>query len=192
MRDTGWIQKDLRLHLTRGLDVRSPFFDLDMVSLAFQIPAPLKIRRWREKHILREAVRPWLPSYALERPKFPHRMSSDLAFSDVLERYAREVLAPDAVRARGFFWPTEVEQLLRRPAHGLYAFGHAMRIWTMVLTELWAQAFIDRRGALPESSLDRSAGPETTPENGHRVITMHPSSVAGSMFEEANAWRVRV
>ncbi len=139
-----------RPHIAHGVTVRYPFLDLDLFRIAFSIPDRYKIRRWREKHILREAVRPLLPQSVLNTPKFPARMKSDLAFSDVLEEYGRSLLQPTDVAARGLFDVGATQRLLRRPPGVPYSYGHAMRIWTMVTTELWARAFLDNRGAPPD------------------------------------------
>ncbi|MGA7671551.1 MAG: asparagine synthase-related protein [Nitrolancea sp.] len=155
--DDGWrsAPKVERTHIAHGVTLRYPFLDLDVFSTAFSIPDRYKIRRWREKYILREAVRPLLPQSVLNIPKFPARMNSDLAFSDVIEEYGRSLLRPADVAERGFFQYSQIAQLLRRPNGKPYAYEHAMRIWTIMATELWARAFLDNRGAPPAEFDDR-------------------------------------
>ncbi|MBK4729873.1 hypothetical protein JJD41_08350 [Oxynema sp. CENA135] len=145
-----WLPKAERLHIAHGVTVRSPFLDLDLIDNAFAIPERYKIYRWREKHIFREAVKPLLPPAVLNRPKFPQAMKYDRLFSDVLDEICTEFLTPERVRSRGFFSVAEIENLRRRPKNGLYSSERSMRLWTAILTELWAQLFIDGRGEKPE------------------------------------------
>lgn len=151
------IPKIERPHAAFGIEIRYPFLDLDLINTAFQVPARYKIRRWREKHILREAAKGLLPKQALETPKFPARMRSDIPFSEALETHARKLLTTSAILERGLFEPREIEHLLARDADKPYPYEHAMRIWTVVMTELWAQSFLDQRGAPPRSEAIRPA-----------------------------------
>jgi asparagine synthase (glutamine-hydrolysing) len=144
-----WLPKVDRMNAAHGIRVFSPFVDLEMIRHAFEIPDRFKIRRMKEKYILRRALLPLLDKDLVNRPKYPQRMAYDTAFSYHLEFVARRVLSPQAVRARGFFEPAAIERLLERPRNGKYSPEHAMRIWTAVSTELWARLFIDGRGERP-------------------------------------------
>lgn len=54
-----------------GIEARVPFLDHRLVELTSVIPARLRPRLLWDKRILREAVRPRLPSRVAERPKVP-------------------------------------------------------------------------------------------------------------------------
>ena len=140
-----------RVHLAHGLRFRSPFTDMELIRTAFQIPGNLKIRGWREKHIFREAIRPLLPPDVLNTPKFPQAVQYDLAFSEVMETLTRETLSLQAMSRRGFFNPADIERLARRAPGEVYSAERSMRLWTAVLTELWARIFIDCRGEAPQA-----------------------------------------
>lgn len=141
-----WAAKAERTHIAHGVRLRSPFLDVDVVRTAFQVPDRYKIRGWREKHILRQAMRPLLPPAMLNRPKFPQAVNYDLAFSRVVEELVDAVLSPQAIRSRGLFLVGDIDRLRRRPSGRPYSSERAMRLWTAVLTELWAQIFLDARG----------------------------------------------
>ncbi len=142
-----WLPKADRLHAAHGLSFRSPFTDLDLIRSAFTIPGRWKIRGLREKYVLRKAVQPLLPPEVLNRPKFPQAMNYNLAFSDVIEAVSLDVLSVARVRERGFFSVSEIDRLRRRSRGQAYSPERAMRLWTAVLTELWAQLFVDGRGS---------------------------------------------
>jgi asparagine synthase (glutamine-hydrolysing) len=148
-----WLPKVDRLHMASGVQVYSPFIASDVIRNAFEIPGGLKIRRRQEKHILRRALMPLLPPEFVRRRKYPQRMTYDLAFSDCLERVASAVLTPQQVLERGFFSPSDIQRILERRPDQPYSAEHGMRIWTALLTELWARIFLDRRGRKPSKSV---------------------------------------
>jgi len=144
-----WIQKVDRAHAAAGLRFTSPFFDPDLIHTAFRIPSRFKHTLRRDKHIWREAAREFVSDELANRPKYPQRMRETAAFCDVLEEIGQSLLAPDRVKARGLFDPSDVAGLLRRPIRGCWSPEHTMRIWTLILTELWAQIFVDSSGEYP-------------------------------------------
>lgn len=135
-----------RLCVAHGLRIRHPFTDLNLIEHAFTISDRYKIRYWREKHILREALKDLLPKEVLNRPKFPQAMKSDLLLSDVLEELSCQVLSPESVRSRGFFSIYDIERMRKRFSNKPYTKEQSMRLWTAIMTELWAQVFLDHRG----------------------------------------------
>ena len=58
-----------RAGMMSSLEVRSPFLDLDLVDFARRLPTHLKLRGWQTKYLLKEAMRPLLPSWIVDRPK---------------------------------------------------------------------------------------------------------------------------
>jgi hypothetical protein len=93
--------------------------------------------------------------------------------SDALDHMAVELLSPGAVRERGLFEPAYVTDLLRRTRGHPYAAERSRRIWSLLLTELWARSFLDRPGSAPEHPLpavrrldDESLRPESAASTG--------------------------
>jgi hypothetical protein len=83
--------------------------------------------------------------------------------SDALDRMAVELLSPGAVLDRGLFEPAQVASLLQRTKGHPYGENRSRRIWSLVLTELWARAFLDRRGSAPEHPLPPLRSMEGSP-----------------------------
>lgn len=136
-----------RLHSAFALHSSSPFMDFRMIDRAFEIPDRLKIRGLRQKHILRVACRGLLPEGVLARKKSLQRLQHDEALSDALEQMADDLLTPSAVAARGFFSQHHVDRALRRSPGAAYSSMQIYRVWSLLLAELWARTFLDRRGA---------------------------------------------
>ncbi len=142
----GWLPKFERVFAASNVDVASPFLDPAMIRVAFTIPDRYKIVRGKEKFILRRALRSTLPPELLNTPKAPQRMRHDSEFAGVLDAVADRYLSAERVGARGWFDPADIQAIRASRRNGVYVFEAAMRLWTAVLTEVWAETFLDRRG----------------------------------------------
>lgn len=143
----GWLPKFERTFAAANVDVASPFLDPVMIRTAFTVPDRYKIVRGKEKFILRQALRSTLPAELLNTPKAPQRMRHDGEFADVLEAVADGYLSAERVQARGWFDPADLQAIRASRRQGVYVFEAGMRLWTALLTELWAETFLDRRAA---------------------------------------------
>ena len=144
-----WISKMERVFAASGLGHTSPFFDKEMIRTAFAVSDAWKIHNKQEKYILRAALRSLVPKEVLNIPKFPMRMKYDVPFADALDRLADRWLSPDRLQRRGFFNPDQIARLRRRDRTKPYPAEWGMRIWSAITAEIWAEHFIDRRGAPP-------------------------------------------
>ena len=136
-----------KTHMAHGVEYRSPFTDKDLVDFASKLPEELKMQAFKEKYIVRRTLLSLLPREVAERPKFPQRMAYDNKLSDLLETLAESYLNPKVVKERGLFDHGEIDGLRRRSVGKPYSSTQAMRLWTAVVTEIWAQIFLDHRGA---------------------------------------------
>jgi asparagine synthase (glutamine-hydrolysing) len=143
------LQKIERIVAAFGMTSLSPFVDPELMTVAFRIPSRFKHDGRRNKKVLRDAMRPLLPPELVNRPKYAQRVRESRAFCEALAAVAGRLLSPEQVRERGLFEPADVAQLLPRRQDGTWAPEHAMRVWTLVLTELWARAFVDGDGSTP-------------------------------------------
>jgi asparagine synthase (glutamine-hydrolysing) len=132
-----------------GIKYSSPFFDKKMIETGFCIPDSLKIRRFKEKYILRSALKSIVPREVLSVPKFPQRMKNDAAFSDVLDSIGDRILSKEVIEKRGFYDWADIEKIRASKGRNGYVFEASMRLWTAILTEIWAKEFIDKRGEGP-------------------------------------------
>jgi asparagine synthase (glutamine-hydrolysing) len=146
-----WMPKIEKTHMAYGVEFRSPFTDSKLIQYAFEIPERLKMKGFQEKYVLRQALKSLLPKEVAQRPKFPQRMGYDLKLSEVLDTLADIYLSPKAIQQRGFFKASEIEALRVRTTGSAYSDNRAMRLWTAIMTELWAQTFLDRRGSQASS-----------------------------------------
>ena len=138
-----WLPKLERTLGAAGVSFTSPFFDRRLMRIAFEIPSAHKMWRGKEKYVLRQALRSIVPDEVFNAPKVPMRMKHDVAFASALDGLAARILSKDRVERRGFMKFAAVERLRRRRAGRPYSSEGAMRLWTALLTEIWAHQFLD-------------------------------------------------
>jgi asparagine synthase (glutamine-hydrolysing) len=142
-----------------GLDYGSPFLDREVIQFAFTMPSHLKIRRGQQKYILREAMRPLMSDSLRKAPKELMRMQQGGEFVNTLLLLAEQYLSAERVRRRGFFRYSDIARIRGACRRGRHPEA-AMRLWTAVVTEIWAEIYLDGRGRHPQTTL----APQPTPD----------------------------
>jgi hypothetical protein len=94
-------------------------------------------------------------------------MNYDLEFSNVLDQVTAKYLSNERVKARGFFRVSDIERLKKRKSTAPYSPEGGMRLWTALLTEIWAIEFLDNRGC--GTALPAAAELESTIETSRDV-----------------------
>jgi asparagine synthase (glutamine-hydrolysing) len=120
-----------RASMAVGLELRSPFLDVEVAELCLSLPAELLVDEGGDKLVLRRAMGPRLAAGVAERPKlgFSGPMAAWLGREDV-QRLAAEALAPDAPAA------ALVDVDGAAPLRG----GTGQATWNLLVLGLWAEA----------------------------------------------------
>jgi asparagine synthase (glutamine-hydrolysing) len=108
-----------RIAMGHAVEVRVPFLDHQVVEYAGCIPKRLKLRRRTPKWILRAAAGDLVPDVLRLRPKRPLLAPCARWLRQRLPEFAAELLAPEAVRRKGYFNPAEVSPRLERHRAGV-------------------------------------------------------------------------
>ncbi|MFC9626928.1 asparagine synthase (glutamine-hydrolyzing) [Streptomyces sp. NPDC056930] len=87
------LERNDRLSMISGLEVRVPFCDHRLVQYAYNIPWAMKTYDGREKSLLRAAASDLLPEKVLDRPKAPFPVSQDATYTKALHQELAGVLA---------------------------------------------------------------------------------------------------
>lgn len=148
------LRKFERPFAAHGVEPRTINTDVAFARVAFTIDDGLKIKGGQQKWVFRRAMETWVPAEFRDIPKFPQRMEANLALADALDELADDLLQPSLVRERGLFEPDSIEALCRSDRSKPYTHEGGMRLWTAIVTELWARSLIDARGAVPGRSTD--------------------------------------
>jgi asparagine synthase (glutamine-hydrolysing) len=131
-----------RASMAYGLEVRVPFLDHELVELCARMPRSLKMRGWRNKYVLRQAMQGRLPGEVVTRRKYGLRAPTSAWLGGALPDFATTLLSPGAIREKGYFDAAAVESLLRRHRSGDRRY--ADHLFAVLGTQLWDEIF--RRG----------------------------------------------
>jgi len=120
-----------------SLEARVPFLDHELVELAGQIPAELKIRK-SGKWILKEAARKVIPSEVIDRPKGYFPVPALKHIQGPYLDFIKEYVTNDKARNRKLFNEDYVELLLREPTEHITPL-RGSKLWQLALLEMWLQ-----------------------------------------------------
>jgi asparagine synthase (glutamine-hydrolysing) len=133
------LQVEDRMSMAHGLESRVPLLDHAIVELAATIPADVKFKDGKMKHVFREAVGPYVPRAILDRQDkmgFPTPLSEWL--SGDARDFVHDVLSTQKARSRDLIDNRKVlSGLDKEPRYG-------RKIWGLLCLEIWQQEFHDR------------------------------------------------
>ncbi len=134
-----------RMSMACALETRVPLLDHRVIEFMASVPPEMKVRGFRRKYLLRRAVAGILPPRILARGKEGFSIPMRSWLRKELQPLMRDLLSEGALRRRGFFRPEEVGRLVTEHLDGRE--NHAHRLWALMLFEIWAREFVDRRCA---------------------------------------------
>ena len=130
-----------RMSMAASLETRAPFLDVDVMELAFAMPGRLKIRGRERKYVLKRALADVLPASILERSKEGFSIPMKNWLKRDLAPLMHDLLSPERLRRRGWVEPDAVAA--RVAAHTAGRENHAHLLFSLMVLERWAQAFLD-------------------------------------------------
>jgi asparagine synthase (glutamine-hydrolysing) len=152
-----------RMSMAHSIESRVPLLDNEVIEFASRLPAALKIRGGRRKHVLKEVAAAILPPAILERRKQGFGVPLGVWFRGRLRELFADTLHSAASRQRGYFDARFVGRILDEHLSGKR--DHSERLWQLVVFDRWHEQYVSRRAgnALPLSApslpLDASLQP---------------------------------
>ena len=143
-----------RMSMAHSIESRVPLLDNEVVEFGARIPASLKIRNGRRKHILKEAAAELLPADILGRGKQGFAVPIGNWFRGGLRDLFSDVLLSPRAKQRGYFETAFIERLVREHIAGRR--DHTLRLWALVVFELWHRLYLD---GLPRAEVRRTPAP---------------------------------
>lgn len=131
-----------KLSMAVSLEMRVPFLDLELMDLAESIPSELKIKMRNQKHILKRAVRDWIPEVVTRKK---------VGFSTPIDGWLRNELGP-AVRNRlldpssacsEYFQSAVIEELIDDHRRGRRDYKRIL--FSLLTFEIWHETFMRQR-----------------------------------------------
>lgn len=131
-----------RMSMAHSLESRVPLLDNEVIDFAATLPASMKIRHSRRKHLLKRVAEPLLPPNVLNRRKQGFGVPIGTWFRGNLRELFHDVLLSPRTRARGYFDARFVDRVVRE--HLIGTRDHSLRLWQLLVFELWHRQYLDR------------------------------------------------
>lgn len=122
-----------------SLETRLPIMDHELIELGLRIPSRIKLR-WREKAVLRNAMREYLPDEIAYRRKRGLRGPPSQWMRRDLPEYVLEMMSERKLLEAGYFDPPVVDELLQKHRSGEEYYG--IQLVGVLMVQLWDDMFI--------------------------------------------------
>ena len=134
-----------RMSMAHSIESRVPLLDNEVIDFAATLPARFKIKGQTRKHVLKAMLRQVLPASILERRKQGFGVPLSGWFRGGLTTVFSDVLRSARTRERGYFEPGFVDRLIREHLEGRR--DHSLRLWQLLVFELWHREYLDGASA---------------------------------------------
>ena len=132
-----------KMSMAVSLECRVPLLDHQLVELAASMPAAIKVRGGRLKHVLKESLGDLLPKDILDRKKRGFGTPMGAWLKKELAPLLRCLLAPEVVQARGLFRQPVVDQLVAD--HEANRIDGTDILLALLNLEIWSRVYLDHR-----------------------------------------------
>jgi asparagine synthase (glutamine-hydrolysing) len=130
-----------KMTMANSLELRVPFIDLKVFEFAATIPTKYKIANGTTKHVLREAMKDFLPPEIKMRKKLGFPVPTRHWLKNEFYKWAKEII-----------FESKVDDLINK-AYVLYMLDehregnadYSRKIWTILVFMLWHQIFIEQK-----------------------------------------------
>ncbi len=126
-----------RASMRYGLEVRTPFIDREVATVASRLPDNVKLRGFETKWLLKKIASHHVPARAIYRTKKGFSVPLAYWLRNELRPAIREFLAEDALRQWPELEPAGVRSLVARHRAGDDSIAYL--VWAMLVYVLWRQ-----------------------------------------------------
>ncbi|MDP2913215.1 MAG: asparagine synthase (glutamine-hydrolyzing) [Candidatus Omnitrophota bacterium] len=129
-----------RASMAVSLEVRAPFLDKEIADFAAAIPNSLKMRGFRTKHILKEALRGIVPNATIDKPKHGFAAPVGAWFRKELKELLLDTFRKDVIEKDGLFNYEYIDSLFKDHFSGRAEYGR--NIWSLFIYQMWYNKWI--------------------------------------------------
>ena len=133
-----------KMSMAVSLECRVPLLDHQLVELAAAIPASIKVRGGRLKHLMKHSLADLLPRDILDRKKRGFGTPMGAWLKRELAPVLSRLLAADVVRSRGLFNQPVIDRLVAD--HEANRVDGTDALLALMNLEIWSRIYVDRRG----------------------------------------------
>jgi asparagine synthase (glutamine-hydrolysing) len=130
-----------RASMAASVEVRVPFIDKEVVTLAMQIGGSLKYRKGQSKYILKKVAEKFLPRDIIYRPKSSFGAPLRSWISKDLKNMVNDLLSKENVEKRDLFNYDFIKKVIDDDRAGNE--DNAYRIYQLLTVELWFRSYVD-------------------------------------------------
>lgn len=126
-----------RASMMASLEVRSPFLDSRLATLAFSLPNALKFKNGQPKYLLKKIAQKHVAKDIMTRKKSGFSIPVGRWINKELKTMRNDLLSTERLKKGGLFNPLMVERLIREHENGQR--DHTNRLWVLMCFELWKE-----------------------------------------------------
>lgn len=124
-----------RASMRTSLEVREPFMDTEVLSLAGRMPRHLKVRRMETKYILKKLAERYYPKDFIYRKKWGFGAPVKQWLRGKLRARCEEVLSVENISAAGLVDPQITQKLVKEHVSGEKT--HTSKVWALFCLHVW-------------------------------------------------------
>ena len=141
-----WLRGDIlvkadKMTMANSLELRVPFLDPEVFSVASRVPLSQKIAGGTTKYALRRALDGIVPPHVLNRAKLGFPVPIRHWLRDEMYSWARDIIRDS--QTDHLLDLAEVQRML--DAHRVGSTDHSRRIWTLLVFMIWHGLFVEQR-----------------------------------------------
>lgn len=102
-----------RMSMYNSLEVRVPFCDMRILDYLYSVPWSMKDYKGREKGLLREAMKDWLPEEVLHRKKSPYPKTFHPEYRAAVEKLLQDIIDDESSPLLQIVKKEKLEELLK-------------------------------------------------------------------------------
>ena len=135
-----------RMSMAHGVEVRSPFLDVDLLNWSLSLPDSVRLPGRRTKPLLRDAAQRVLPPQVCSARKRGFGVPLDDWFRGPLQKYALDVFESSRCVADKLFRPRYWENAWNEHQSGRAQ--HGERLFALLATEVWHRVYFAKDAPL--------------------------------------------
>lgn len=132
-----------RMSMQHSLEVRVPFLDHKFLEFCATIPPEMKLKWLQKKHLLKNAVKNYLPKEVISHRKQGFVGPMTRWLKNDLKSFVLDTLSESNLRKHNLLNPTTVRKVLEQHFSGREI--HDTLIWSMIVFQTWYSVYIDRK-----------------------------------------------
>jgi asparagine synthase (glutamine-hydrolysing) len=127
--------------MAASVETRPPLVDHRITEFMFTLPANFRIKHGRQKYLLKEVSKRYIPYEIINRPKAPFGSPLRSWLRGPLASMVDELLSEDSINKRGLYNYAAVKDIIEKDRTGMEDNAHY--IWILLTNELWFRTFFN-------------------------------------------------